>query len=451
MSESSLSSNPFKVLSPEGMSGRDAVDLFVEVSEFNKIQDPGNTMLNGPRGSGKSMLFRYLMPDCQMIARQLPLSRLEFFAVLVPIKNTNPNITELRRLASPSAQAVLNEHLMTCFVASKVFKALVERISERDEESWCQATAKVYRAVVTAFRQSGWSVTQSPTAGTSAQFLRMCIDLCDTAYAATTQYAKRLSFLTTPPAYNGALCDYVSFLCPIIEELQYLPYFPNKPIYLLVDDADLLSFDQTKVLNSWIATRTSSIASMKLSTQSDYKDLFYILRQLHPRAPRFPRDQHRGCVYVESRHLLDQRTSDCSQTSKKKRIYPPKTRTHSSPSITIRSHPSTRLRTRSGPNGPPRGEAIESATMLPDMPGPNTFAASADVQSRLAPTPIPGLNNWSISPPAKCGIFSNPPRRCTTRRKFTPTAIQFNTSPPRSRTVPCDEKPKNCSLVISKR
>ena len=271
ISESSLISNPFKVLSPEGMTGREAVDLFVEVSEFNKIQDPGNTMLNGPRGSGKSMLFRYLMPDCQMISRQLSLSRLDFFAVLVPIKNTNPNITELRRLESPSAQAVLNEHLMTCFVASKVFKTLLDSVSDPEEDSWSPATASVYRAVVTAFQQSGWSFTADRATGTPVQILRTCMELCDTAYAATTQYAKRLSFSGTPSAYDGPLCDYVSFLCPIIEELQALPYFPSKPIYFLVDDADLLSLDQTKVLNSWIATRTSSVASMKLSTQSDYK------------------------------------------------------------------------------------------------------------------------------------------------------------------------------------
>ena len=90
MSDSSLTNNPFKVFTPEGMSARDAVDLFVEVSEFNKIQDLGNTMLNGPRGSGKSMLFRYLMPDCQMIHRDSELHDLPFllfwYRLRIPIR-----------------------------------------------------------------------------------------------------------------------------------------------------------------------------------------------------------------------------------------------------------------------------------------------------------------------------------------------------------------------------
>ena len=271
MSYTSLSNNPFKVFTPEGMSAQDAVDLFVEVSEFNKIQDPGNTMLNGPRGSGKSMLFRYLMPDCQMLARQSPSSDLPFFAVLVSIKNTNPNITELRRLQLQSARAILNEHLLTCFAGSKLFKAVIDTMPPDEDERWREPTRTLYHDLIQAFRLSGWAVEPSSQQVSPRQILAECMRLCDTAYAAITLYAKRLSFSESAAAYDGALCDFTTFLCPLVENILALPYFPNSPVYFLVDDADLLSFDQTKVLNSWIATRTSSIVSIKLSTQHDYK------------------------------------------------------------------------------------------------------------------------------------------------------------------------------------
>lgn len=271
MCDTILASNPFKVFTPEGMSARDAVDLFVEVSEFNKIQDPGNTILNGPRGSGKSMLFRYLMPDCQMIKRDLRLDDLPFFAVLVPIKNTNPNITELRRLEFQSTRAILNEHLLTCFASSKLLSSLIEAAPEGEDCDWSNSAAVLYRRLVGLFATSGWSFEPVPQLGSARETLAECMRLCDFAYSAVTLYAKRLSFSKALPTYEGALCDFVTFLCPVIAEMQSLPGFPSAPVYLLIDDADFLSLDQTKVLNAWIATRTSSVVSLKLSTQFDYK------------------------------------------------------------------------------------------------------------------------------------------------------------------------------------
>ena len=270
MPRNSLLSNPFKVFTPEGMTARDAVDLFVEVSDFNKIQDEGNTILSGPRGSGKSMLFRYLMPDCQALERRSALAALPFFAVLVPIKNTNPNITELRRLQLQSARAILNEHLLTCFVASKLFKAILDAAPAAGHLRWQQPTVDLYHSVADGFRRSGGTVHSASLERPYTQILAACLNLCDTAYAETTLYAKRLSFSQSPSAYEGPLCDFTTFLCPLIEQVRALPYFPEAPVYLLIDDANLLSVDQTKVLNSWIATRTSSTVSIKLSTQHDY-------------------------------------------------------------------------------------------------------------------------------------------------------------------------------------
>ena len=60
--------NPFTVTSPENMSAEDTFSLFVDVfSDFPKVPDPGHMFLHGPRGSGKSMMFRYLKPDCQCL------------------------------------------------------------------------------------------------------------------------------------------------------------------------------------------------------------------------------------------------------------------------------------------------------------------------------------------------------------------------------------------------
>src|SRR4051794_18022658 len=98
MTTLNLTENPFKVLTPEDMDAKDVHALFVDpFTDFNKIRDPGHTIVNGPRGCGKSMIFRFLLPDCQCLALKRPLHDLPFLAFMVSIKNTGPALTEFRR------------------------------------------------------------------------------------------------------------------------------------------------------------------------------------------------------------------------------------------------------------------------------------------------------------------------------------------------------------------
>ena len=67
-----LRENPFRVVTPEDMAAAEVAGLFVHPPDAYKIEGPGHTMLSGARGCGKSMIFRYLLPDCQCIARAQP-------------------------------------------------------------------------------------------------------------------------------------------------------------------------------------------------------------------------------------------------------------------------------------------------------------------------------------------------------------------------------------------
>ncbi len=269
--------NPFHVLTPESLSASEAVDLFVEVPDFRKIYDLGHTMLNGPRGSGKSMLFRYLMPDCQMRVHGRTLDQLPFFAVLVSIKNTYPNLTELRRLADSMAQVILSEHALTSYVAASLFKTVRQSLPDATKECWIEPVRQLRDEIRTLLLRAGMTSdalppTVAPEMGVT-DILNDCADMCDNAYLAVSLYAKRIAFEGSGLPYNGPLCDYLSFLYPIIESLQALPFFPSGPTYLLIDDADYLTQDQTRVLNSWLTTRTQHVVNIKVSTQNTYKTL----------------------------------------------------------------------------------------------------------------------------------------------------------------------------------
>ena len=71
--------------------------------------------------------------------------------------------------------------------------------------------------------------------------------------------------------YDGPLFGYMDFLLPLLKMIRSLSFLPDAPIFLLVDDADNLSLTQTRVLNTWVASRTSDDVSIKVSTQMEYK------------------------------------------------------------------------------------------------------------------------------------------------------------------------------------
>ena len=271
-----LKSNPFRVFTPENMNANDVNALFVDpFTDFNKIREAGHTMVNGPRGCGKSMIFRYLLPDCQSLALRLPMQELPFFSFLISIKNTAPNLTELRRLHNQHADLVLNEHFLTIFVINKVFESLTRVVLPNTDEAYSEAVKYLEQVLNPRLTNCGGPqvVLNSECTSPSGVFQAIAT-VCDELYSYVIQYVRRLAF--SPSAalpYTSALCGYVDFLFPVLRELTTLSFFPNGPLYLLIDDADYLNRSQTIALNTWVSTRTQAEVSIKISTQLRYKTL----------------------------------------------------------------------------------------------------------------------------------------------------------------------------------
>lgn len=268
-------SNPFSVQTPEDITADVAFKLWVDVfTDFKKIRDIGHCMLNGPRGSGKSMMFRYLQHDCQCLDRRCRLDNLDFFSVLVSIKNTGLDLTEFQRLENTNASIILNEHFLTMFVASRVFRELSgAKIVDTPENRNAVATLSSAEIMPRLLRCGLPPQPRKPVARSSvAHRLSAISDRFDDLFNQVVTHLKQLAM--NPDArgkYAGPLCGYIDFLFPILKAVAALPFMPHGPIYLLIDDADNLSDMQTRVLNSWVATRTSGSVSIKISTQLRYK------------------------------------------------------------------------------------------------------------------------------------------------------------------------------------
>lgn len=275
--------NPFAVQTPEDLPAEDAVSLFVDVfTDFHHIPNPGHTFLNGHRGCGKSMMFRYLEPDCQQLAKGIPLGKLPFFGVYVPIKNTEIKLTEFQRLENKHADLVLNEHFLVVYVAVKFFGSLMKaRIEDKSGEN----VTKVRRYYEDGFKKllesNGWrqNLSALPNECELEQALKAFQDVFSGYYGLVLTYLKRLAFTTAPIPYEGPLFGYIDFLFRLMKEIRDIGFMPAGPVFLLIDDADNLNATQTRILNSWVSSRTSKDVSLKISTQLNYKTFLTATRQ----------------------------------------------------------------------------------------------------------------------------------------------------------------------------
>jgi len=113
--------NPFQIKTPESLSPKETLSLFVdEYTEFPKITTQGHTFIMGPRGIGKSMIFRYLQPDCQCHDSKT-INDLDFLGFYIPLRNAGfTKISELARLEK-NASHIFNEHIMVSYFMHKCF------------------------------------------------------------------------------------------------------------------------------------------------------------------------------------------------------------------------------------------------------------------------------------------------------------------------------------------
>ncbi|QTN31146.1 hypothetical protein HZ994_02000 [Akkermansiaceae bacterium] len=272
-----LKANPFVVQSPEDISALDAHDLFVDVfTDFEKLTSTGHTFIHGPRGCGKSMMFRYMQPDCQSLSREIGVSELPYFAAWVPIKNMQANLTELKRLEGHAANYIINEHVLTIYILEKVLETLTSGIIPLEDKNITENDISLAfnECFIKRLEICRWKKPDGlETPKTLKDFFSVMHDISLKLVEQINNFLQDLALDRLPiEDYDGPLCGYHDFLLPFFKKTKsYLKCFPNSPVFLLLDDADNLNFAQTKILNSWIGTRTHSDVSIKVSTQLRYK------------------------------------------------------------------------------------------------------------------------------------------------------------------------------------
>jgi hypothetical protein len=269
--------NPFSVETPELMTAEEINDLFVPIEESFNLEVSGHVFLHGHRGSGKSMMFRRLAPDCQSLLNKKTVSDLNFFGVYVSIKKTDIDLIDYSVIENPSARNIISEHVLTCFLVSKLFSSI---------KDYCVLSHTVKSENLTKFiqidfanllRDSGYKDDFGSDINNLTSDLAVIsyvVDKLDDLFSFHVRYLRKVhSGFGKHVDYDGPLLGYYDFFLPIIKGLQSFSFMPKGPIYFLIDDVDNLNTSQTKVLNTWVSYRTTDIVSFKLATQMNYKTL----------------------------------------------------------------------------------------------------------------------------------------------------------------------------------
>jgi len=269
--------NPFRVTTPEDLTVDEMRELFVpEFAEFKQLSDEGHMLLKGARGMGKSMLFRYMQIDCQFVKENgKNFKDLEYLAFYIPVKNeTFIRITELKRFGDSYEAALFNEHIMVLSFVYRVFTKLKEifiGMTSLNAESFYDYYTNTF---LPKFQNSHDKITSDRTI---IGILNAITTQLENEYNIAMNYVNKLGLLKEIlPEIQSWFFNYLDFLLPLLGNLQKIDFFPKCPVYLMIDDAHSMTFLQTQILNSWIATRTSRKVSIKVSTQYNYKTFYTV-------------------------------------------------------------------------------------------------------------------------------------------------------------------------------
>lgn len=262
--------NPFAVKTPETLKSEDIASVFIDVfSDFPRLLEPEHTFLHGARGTGKSMMLRYLEPQVQLAAKNVSTpNELPYFAVHMPVKRANYSLSELERLEG-APYWLLAEHILIINATMHVLKSLsnLSEYCDCDPNCW----KKFNETFISISRSSGCTSNFKDLDHLDLFCLSEFYSLCENELNFSLSYLRKLSFRNDLVPYDGALFGYVDFFIPFIQAVKGLILTPSGPIYLMLDDADNLPERMQKVLNDWVSYRTTSDICLKVSTQQRYK------------------------------------------------------------------------------------------------------------------------------------------------------------------------------------
>lgn len=218
------------------------------------------------------MMLRMLCPDCQSIVKS-GTENIQYYGVYIGIKKTNLNNPEYKRIENEISGTIVTESLLSVTVLINLFNSLSEYVGNISNFNKELINLLFIEYIKPNLISSGYDGNLQINCESTAQKQFIEIErIFNHIFLSTNTYIRKRAFNQEYCNFDGALLGFQENILPVIDGIVKLNIVPNSiPFYLLFDDADNLSFQQTKVLNSWISYRSTDLISLKVSTQLRYK------------------------------------------------------------------------------------------------------------------------------------------------------------------------------------
>jgi hypothetical protein len=261
--------NPFAVQTPETMSAREVALLFEYVfTDVSSLLQPGHTFIHGPRGSGKSMMFRYMLPEvkrevAQISDRPLILAELDFYAIHFTSRHLD-TISQQKENSIGNLRIALVEHYLVMKITENFLKSIklnVDLYKPIDVEQVIESFFEAFKDLSSDYK------IEVPRKKNKNQIDSM-IDACAKESRRIQQHLKLAQTETEP--YIGGVTSFLDYFINVTELAQMMSFMPKVPFFLLIDDADNLTPLMQRIINTWVSYRTTNIVSIKISTQMRY-------------------------------------------------------------------------------------------------------------------------------------------------------------------------------------
>lgn len=271
--------NPFVVESPEKLAPNQLVDLFVQKhTHIETVKQRKHTFIWGSRGSGKSMMLRYLEPQCQSILigsfSEYIKQPESFFSIYMPCKEGQFNKTELELLTT-SASLIITEHMLNLSVAERLLSTIIVQVP--DDSYSIEECVNFSRSVLRLFDKASIGVSLSETNDKfdiEVDPILWLQDLFQNELRKVSSFLRNLVLQNGTVQYHGSTTSYHDFLLPFLKNVKNFNFLNSLPIFLMVDDADRLNKNQQCILNSWIANRDQNILCLKICSRRETYNTF---------------------------------------------------------------------------------------------------------------------------------------------------------------------------------
>lgn len=243
------STNPFEFDAAPNLDPRLLVEWFIEDHNLSRfVQSSRNVLINGERGSGKSMILIYNSVRYQKLRHEInnepfPPSNV---GIYIPCNTALIHKQEYRLLPEVE-QVILSEHFLAYSIGAAIAKDLNE-ISDK-------FSADDHRHLLDEF---AYLTGESPSINQKT-FIFLQRAIRNRLRNDQIQLGKGVDVkLDTLEASS-----FFTLIFPILSALKQTSLLKNTHISLLIDDAHDLNSHQKKILNSWIGYRDHSVFSFK--------------------------------------------------------------------------------------------------------------------------------------------------------------------------------------------